>query len=403
MYKFRAQQSRAVAAPAVTKSRSVVPVGATRALNAANQTVATCGSCSSCGCDVPANNSDQVCCAPCACKPKKGIKTFYQAIVMTGCGKPPGACGFDPDLTCGTDAVIQEIVENFGAPSSKFTFGTWFHYRSIQLQVDPNDKNLLIVLDDPIGYGPTVPIIDPNYQPPTLMYPDRLRVGLKALYESWIDPCTCSWWRMRYDECGRPIGYERKQYETPQDLERALRDLRGFDSDTNNNVAAADCTSFVVAGIPSSVNLAIIGSTPPYIVTQEDFGYQVFILDTAVGRYYRDPNNVQCTKPFFPTTCCDGAQFTQYYFSGPPKAPGDVIDLTTPEGLLVNKICFEFLAATCRWYVCAVQDGSDLPETPVTLCPLQCCWDGCRNKIGINSNCPDAIAKPSLCCDKCCP
>ena len=397
------QQKRPVAAAAVSNSRGANVAAGSRALNGANQTVSNCSSCNGCGCETSGPTADKVCCAPCACKPKKGIKSFRQGIVMTGCGKPPGACGFDPDITCGTDAVAQEIVENFGAPSSKFTFGTWFHYRSIQLQVDPNNSNLLTVLDDPIGYGPTVPVIDPNYQPPTLMYPDFIRKGSALLYESWIDPCTCSWWRLRYDSCGSPIGYERKQYETPADLEQALRELRGYDSDTNNNAAAEACTSFVVAGIPSKVNLAVIGSNPPFIVTQEDFGYQVFVLDTAVGQYYRDPSNVQCTKPFFPTTCCDGAQFTQYYFSGPPKAPGSIIDLREPEGLLVNKICFQFNASTCRWYVCELQDGSDLPDVPVELCILQCCWSGCRTRVGLNKNCPDAIAKPSLCCSSCCP
>jgi len=321
---------------------------------------------------------------------------------MTGCGKPPGSCGFDPDLLCGQDSDKPIVLENLCAPSSRFCDGEWFNYRSIIAHQDPNDKNLVIVDSDPIGYGPTLPTNDPNYVAPILMYPNSLRNGMNFLYESWIDPCTCSWWRLRFDSCGKPLGYEQKQYETAADLEQALRDLRGYDSDTNNNQAAENFTSFVVAGVPSQVNIDIIGFAPPFISTGPDYGYQVFVLDTASGKYYRDPNNVQCTKPFFPTTCCDGATFTQYYYSGPPQAPGAILDITT-ETHLLNKICYEFDAATCRWTVCAIQDGADLPETPVTLCILQCCWSSCRNKLGPNKDCPDALAKPSLCCKNCCP
>jgi len=373
--------------------------------------IATCASCSGCGCDVPADTSDKVCCRPCACRPKKGIKQFRQGIVMTGCGLPPGACGFDPSLTCG-QADVQTNFENEGVPSSKFEEGSWFLYRSIQLVPDANDPNNLIVQDDPIAKGPLLPEDSEFYQPPTPIYPISLRGPINFLYESWIDPCTCTWWRLRYDGCGRPEGYEPKEYESAADLEMALNELRGFNSDTNNTEIAEQFASFVVAGIPSQVNLDLIGTTPPIIVTGPQFGYQVFVLDTAVGRYYRDPNNAQCTKPFFPNTCCDGAQFTQYYFSGEPKCgpgqtmenpDGDVIELDSAEGELVNSICYQFSAETCRWYVCDVQDGSDLDEEVVELTPLQCCWSGCRNKIGINSECPDALDKPSLCCAKCCP
>ena len=321
---------------------------------------------------------------------------------MTGCGKPPGACGFDPSLTCGSEEVAQEF-ENAGAPSSKFEEGTWFQYRAIQLRVDENDDRLLHVLDDPIAKGPLLPEDDEFYQPPTPMYPPALRGPINFLYESWIDPCQCIWWRLRYDDCQRPAFYEPKRYDSAAELEEALRELRGFNSDTNNNQEAAEGRSFVVAGVPSQVNLEIIGSTPPFIVTGPDYGYQVFVLDTAVGRYFRDPNNVQCSKPFYPNTCCDGAQFVQYYFSGEPKCNGDTIDLDSAEGDLVNKICYEFDATTCRWYVCDLQDGAELPEVPPEMCILQCCWSSCRNKIGVNSECPDALDKPSLCCAKCCP
>lgn len=376
--------------------------GRTRALVTGND-IATCAGCASCGCVVPADTSAKVCCQPCACRPKKGIRQFRQGIVMTGCGKPPGACGFDPSLTCG-QADTQLDFENAGAPSTKFGEGSWFLYRSIQLEEDPNDANVLNVLDDPIAKGPLLDPEDPLYQPATPMYPPALRGPVNFLYESWIDPCTCTWWRLRYDSCGRPEGYEPKEYESAAELEMALRELRGFDSDTNNNEAAENYTSFVVAGVPSQVNLDLVGSTPPVIVTGADYGYQVFVLDTAVGRYYRDPNNVQCTKPFFPNTCCDGAQFKQYYFSGEPKCGGvDTIELDSAEGDLVNCICYEFSAETCRWYVCDIQAGADLDEEVVELCILQCCWSGCRNKIGINSECPDALDKPSLCCAKCCP
>lgn len=367
---------------------------ATRGISG-SELAAGCSTCSSCGCDTPSDTSDKVCCAPCSCRPVKGIKQFRQGIVMTGCGKPPGACGFNPDLTCGqTD--VSGILENLCAPSAEFCDPVWYHYRSIAAHPDPADPTLIVVDGDPIAYD-----VDPTFVP-TLMYPESLRHGVNFLYESWIDPCTCSWWRLRYDSCGRPLGYEQKQYDTAADLEQALKDLRGFDSDTNNNAAAEDFTSFVLAGVPSQVNLDIIGSTPPFIVTGRDFGYQVFVLDTATGRYRRDENNTNCTRPFYPTTCCDGAQFVQYYYSGPPKAKGEIIDTATDPNVL-NKICYEFSAATCRYYVCGVQDGADLPEVPVTLCILQCCWSSCRLKTSLNAACPDAIAKPSLCCKNCCP
>lgn len=324
---------------------------------------------------------------------------------MTGCGKPPGSCGFDPSLTCGQLRDVSIVLENECAPSSgSFVdgIGSWFQYRSIIAHVDPNDPTDLIVDGDPMA--------DPAN--PVPMYVQPLQAGINFLYESWIDPCTSSWWRLRYDSCGRAIGYEQKQYDTPADLEQALRDLRGFDSDTDNNAVSLECKSFVLGGVPTNVNITVMGVMAPFIVTGSNFGYQVFVLDTANNLYFRDPYNVQCTKPFFPNTCCDGATFIQYYFSGAPKAPGDTIDLNSAEGALVNAIQFIFSSATCRWYVNPVQpttmtaqlaQSQDLSEAPLMLCILQCCWDGCQNKTSINSNCPDALAKPSLCCNSCCP
>jgi len=385
---------RAVAKRSVkAASRSV---GASRGVGA-SQVISNCLSCDSCGCETVGQTSSE-CCAPCSCRPVKGIRSFRQGIVMTGGGCPAGSCGFDPSIVCANLPVGVDPVEG------KTDDGTFFRYRSIQLA--PTETGYE-VLDDPIGYGPTVNPEDDGYAAATPVYPAALRGAVNFLYESWIDPVNCTWWRLRYDSCGRPLGYEAKVYDSNEDLEMALRELRGFNSDTNNNAAAEACTSFVVAGVPSTVNIETIGLSPPFIVTGPDFGYQVFILDTSNGRYYRDPNNVQCTLPFVfsnPSghTCCDGATFTQYYFSGPNKAPGDVIE-DQAELDLVNSICYEFSSATCRWYVCGVQDGADLPIEPVELKILQCCWSGCRNKIGVNADCPDAIDKPSLCCASCCP
>lgn len=66
----------------------------------------------------------------------------------------------------------------------------------------------------------------------------------------------------------------------------------------------------------------------------QDFGWQVFVRDKSVNRYYRDTFNSPLTEPDFPEQPCDGDMFVDEQFG----------------------LVYEFSADKCRWYLL---DGTD--------------------------------------------
>lgn len=320
------------------------------------------------GCSqIKKNKGDCRCCKTCTFKLPANAKLWHPGIIMSGCGKPPGTCDFNPNLCCGgddPDFPSCEDVQNTGNLSG------------LVGDCGMTAKDTYVPDEDlcqPIEKDGSKPFEDINF-----------------LYENWIDTCSLVWYTLVRNERGCPIGYNRVAGDgTVETLNAALAGTHARGTFTNIPSLNEE-RSFVFLEVPPSpmvvASFTPTGNgetlTPDFVLTDERFGYQVYIRDKRNNRYYRDSYNSHCTEPMFPCDPCDLDCFVQFL---------EQRDMVSADPVPVP---YEFDAEFCRWYLADECEGimAVLPDVREAECDLACCWNRCGKRIGKNPGCTGRFA-----------
>jgi hypothetical protein len=248
------------------------------------------------------------------CPGRPNTIEFHQGVVMTGAGLPPNTVGgvIEPDPKC-------------------FLYRTWYDFSADNLYLLTTDLN-----GKPNGYDcfPMGAQLLLTNKINDTSNPARLGSVLAGATIFNLQTCLNS-------ESANFQGQARVSVDNTQRVLNCAinKSNRGsisyvfgdppipvvLDSLAQNAGYVNNPDFWVTPGI-------VAGESEPFNGFQ-DFGWQVFVRDKSVNRYYRDSFNSPMTDPLFPSNPCDGEMHV------------------TTFGLV-----YEYSADKCRWYLL---DGVD--------------------------------------------
>lgn len=278
---------------------------------------------SSRGCRRACKSSDTSGCADCGCCQKQQcpgrpkVIPFHQGIVMSGAGLPPNTVGgvLEPDPKC-------------------FLYRTWYDFSADNLYVLTTDLQGKANGYDCFANGSQLLLQNKINDTSN---PARLGSVLAGATIFNLQRCLNS-------ESANFQGQARTSVDNTQ---RVL----------NCAIAKANrgSISFVYGNPPVPVVLDALAQNAGYVNNPDfwlvpgtvagevdpangfqDFGWQVFVRDKSVNRYYRDSFNSPMTDPMFPENPCDGDLY--------PATDADALADTF--GLI-----YEYSSDKCRWYL----------------------------------------------------
>ena len=258
------------------------------------------------------------CCGTGRCPSRPVIKQFHQGIVMSGAGLPPHAVG----------GVVEPLPKCF-------LYRTWYDFEANQLYV---------LTTDSAGKANGYEVFD-NGDQLLLQYKLSAVENPARLGSVFAGASIVNLQRCLNEQAAVSAGQPRQSVSGTQRvlncaLDKANRGSIGFVYGNPPIPTVLDALTQAAGYVTNPDYWLVPGNIPAMPSPMPangfmDFGWQVFVRDKSVNRYYRDSFNSPDTLPNFPEYPCDGDLYT---------------------GSETFGLVYEFSSTKCRWYLL---DGTD--------------------------------------------